>query len=80
QAAQALSPPSTNSQASLIVDKTHDTVEERRKRMRSLGIHVEGDNDDRTVYELPVVITKTRSRRRVHKLRWKEGSVDPDVR
>ncbi|GMT30823.1 hypothetical protein PFISCL1PPCAC_22120, partial [Pristionchus fissidentatus] len=69
----SISPTSTSSDRSIMIR------DERRKRMRSLGIHVASDHDDRTVYELPVVITKTRSRRRVHKLNWKDGIVDPAV-
>ncbi|KAF8365297.1 hypothetical protein PRIPAC_83126 [Pristionchus pacificus] len=86
--ARVLSPPQVSStppsksnslQKSLIVDKTQVIQEERRNRMRSMGIHVAADNDDRTVYELPVVIKRTKSRRRVHKLKWKNGIVDPDA-
>ncbi|GMR47429.1 hypothetical protein PMAYCL1PPCAC_17624, partial [Pristionchus mayeri] len=78
----SVTPPSNSdsAQKSLTVDKTQIIREERRKRMRSVGIHVAADDDDRTVYELPVVIKKTRSRRRVHKLKWKDGVVNPDVR
>ncbi|GMT00824.1 hypothetical protein PENTCL1PPCAC_22998, partial [Pristionchus entomophagus] len=81
QSTQLTSTPPSKSdsvQKSLILDKTQIIREERRNRMRSMGIHVAADNDDRTIYELPVVIKKTKSRRRVHKLKWKDAIVDPD--